>query len=122
MLQNVYLYRDELAAIQLQMVDYAVASNYCVFIITVYTEQKYSGNDPLQMIDSFLFLQKDLIRRSVCSEAEADEIVNDRFLPLVSEQQTIFEKKLEALDVSNDDVPTSHSKSAFKYSLLISCF
>ena len=44
--------------------------------------------------------QEDLIKRRVCSEAEADEIVNGRFLPQVSEQQAIFEKKLEALDVS----------------------
>ena len=41
----------------------------------------------------------DLIERGVCTEQKAQQVVQERCLPLVGQQQTAFEKSLEEMDV-----------------------
>jgi len=45
--------------------------------------------------------QQDLVTRGICTETEATEIVNEKCIPLVGEQQRKFEKTLESFDVSH---------------------
>ena len=42
-----------------------------------------------------------MVNRGVCTEAEVTEIVDNKLLPLVAEQQQKFEKELESFDVSD---------------------
>ena len=44
--------------------------------------------------------QQDLVNRGICTEAEATELVNNKFMPAVGDQQRKFEKMLESFDVS----------------------
>ena len=41
-----------------------------------------------------------MVNRGVCTEAEATEIANNKYVPLVVEQQRKFESMLESFDVS----------------------
>jgi len=40
------------------------------------------------------------VNRGICTEAEATEFVNKKFMPMIGEQQQKFEKTLESFDVS----------------------
>jgi len=73
-------------------------------------------------------LQQDLITRGICTEPDAVEIVNKKFIPIVSEQQQKFEKKLESFDVSRPKYggipkahPRSQASSTVALDLLTSC-
>ena len=57
----------------------------------------------------FLHLQQDLIARGICSKTKAQNVVQERCLPLVGQRQSSFEKHLENMDVSLWDFDVSWS-------------